>query len=92
MAVSDDLGNLQPCNPRARIFPLSWKEAYFRLNFNTELNGYVCPNCHKVFRGTKGFRELKADHRYPYSKGGLTVWSNLQLLCWRCNATKSNLL
>ncbi len=90
MVVADSLGDLQPCNPKARICPLSWKEAYFRLNFTPEVNGYVCPNCQRVFRGTKGFKELKADHRHPYSKGGLTVWSNLQLLCLRCNATKSD--
>ena len=28
---------LQPCNPKARKFPISWKEAYFRLNFNSEI-------------------------------------------------------
>lgn len=91
MAV-DDVDGLEPCNPKARIFPLSWKEAYFRLNFNSELNGYVCPNCQRVFRGTKGFKELNADHRHPYSKGGLTVWSNLQLLCSRCNLKKNNII
>jgi 5-methylcytosine-specific restriction endonuclease McrA len=82
--------DLQPCNPQARTFPLMWKEAYFRLHFNTELKGYVCPTCKIVFRGPKGFKELKADHIYPFSKGGLTIWDNLQLLCYRCNLSKSN--
>jgi 5-methylcytosine-specific restriction endonuclease McrA len=82
--------DLQPCNPEARTFPLGWKEAYFRLHFNVELKGYVCPSCKKVFRGPKGFNELKADHIYPFSKGGLTIWDNLQLLCLRCNLSKSN--
>ena len=90
MTFVEGLEDLQPCDPSARLFPLSWKEAYFRINFNPELNGYVCPLCHKVFRGTKGFKQLKADHRYPFSKGGLTIWSNLQLLCLPCNARKNN--
>jgi 5-methylcytosine-specific restriction endonuclease McrA len=25
----------------------------------------------------------------PYSRGGLTTWNNLQLLCGRCNLQKS---
>ncbi|MCC3408394.1 MAG: HNH endonuclease [Microcoleus sp. PH2017_10_PVI_O_A] len=54
------------------------------------MNGYVCPTCKIVFRGPKGFKELKADHIYPFSKGGLTIWDNLQLLCYRCNLSKSN--
>lgn len=90
MTVVEGLEDLQPCNPSARTFPLSWKEAYFRLYFNHELKGYACPLCQRVFRGTKGFKELKADHRHPFSKGGLTTWDNLQLLCLRCNARKSN--
>uniref|UniRef100_A0A1D9G858 HNH nuclease domain-containing protein n=1 Tax=Moorena producens (strain JHB) TaxID=1454205 RepID=A0A1D9G858_MOOP1 len=81
---------LSPCNPRLRTFPLTWKEAYFRHNFNSQLNGYVCPMCNRLFRGPKGFRELKADHIHPFSKGGLTTWDNLQLLCLRCNAQKSD--
>ncbi|NES74252.1 MAG: HNH endonuclease [Okeania sp. SIO2D1] len=83
---------LQPCNPKARSFPISWKEAYFRLHFNSELEGYVCSMCKKLFRGSKGFKELKADHIYPFSKSGLTTWDNLQLLCIYCNSKKSNKL
>jgi hypothetical protein len=33
---------------------------------------------------------LEVDHIKPVSKGGLSVESNLQTLCWRCNRTKSN--
>jgi hypothetical protein len=33
---------------------------------------------------------LEVDHVKPVSKGGLSVESNLQTLCWRCNRTKSN--
>lgn len=84
------LEGLDPCDPQARFFPLTWKETYFRLNFNADVKGYICPICQNVFRGPRGFKLLKADHIYPYSKGGLTTWENLQLLCLSCNATKSN--
>ncbi|PSO97419.1 MAG: hypothetical protein BRC48_04160 [Cyanobacteria bacterium QS_9_48_30] len=81
---------LEKCNPRQRIFPLSWKEAYFRMNMSNQLEGYVCPKCKEIFCGNKGFKQLKCDHIYPFSKGGLTVWENLQLLCKKCNREKSS--
>ena len=34
---------------------------------------------------------LHVDHIIPYSKGGETVFENLQILCERCNIGKSNL-
>ena len=83
---------LQQCNLKARSFSISWKEAYFRLHFNSELEGYVCPMCQRLFQSPKGFKQLKADHIYPFSKGGLTTWDNLQLLCIFCNSQKSNKL
>lgn len=33
---------------------------------------------------------LEVDHIKPVSKGGLSVETNLQTLCWKCNRTKSN--
>ena len=33
---------------------------------------------------------LEIDHIIPVSKGGCTVESNLQTLCWRCNRSKSD--
>lgn len=32
----------------------------------------------------------QADHIYPWSRGGATSMGNLQYLCERCNATKSD--
>ncbi len=33
---------------------------------------------------------LEVDHIKPVSKGGLSIETNLQTLCWKCNRTKSN--
>ena len=35
-------------------------------------------------------RNLEIDHIYPISKGGKTVYDNLQTLCRECNLKKSN--
>ena len=40
---------LEKCNPRQRFFPLSWKEAYFRMKMSNQLEGYVCPKLRKIF-------------------------------------------
>lgn len=45
-----------------------------------------CIKCTKLF----DFDEMAADHIVPWSKGGKTLASNCQMLCRRCNGTKSN--
>ena len=35
-------------------------------------------------------KSAQADHIVPWSKGGRTVYENLQILCVKCNAQKSN--
>ena len=35
-------------------------------------------------------KDLTVDHRIPLSDGGLTVTSNLWVLCRRCNSSKGN--
>ena len=39
---------------------------------------------------TKKERPLQVDHIKPRSKGGKTVYENLQVLCSKCNPAKSN--
>ena len=46
----------------------------------------VCPKC----GGSFAYEEMEGDHIVPWSKGGKTVLENLQMLCRRCNAIKSD--
>lgn len=56
-----------------------------------ERDNYTCQHC-----GNSVAKEpnllLEIDHITPVSKGGCTVESNLQTLCWKCNRAKSNKL
>ena len=36
-------------------------------------------------------RGLHIDHRYPWSKGGRTTYTNLQVTCWQCNKEKGDM-
>ena len=46
----------------------------------------VCPACGQHFE----YDEMEGDHIVPWSKGGKTVSENLQMLCRRDNALKSD--
>lgn len=51
-----------------------------------ERDGYRCCRC-----GVSGrYANLEIDHIFPISKGGKTVYGNLQTLCHDCNYEKSN--
>ena len=52
-----------------------------------ERDNYTCQICGKYMPDSVG---LHIDHIVPVSKGGKTVPSNLQVLCSRCNGSKSN--
>ncbi|RKU05490.1 hypothetical protein C6501_19750 [Candidatus Poribacteria bacterium] len=82
--------SLPPCNPRAQNFPKTWKQSYFRRHYDSIHGGYVCPDCKQVFSGPAGFHQLDADHKIPYSQGGLTEWENLTLRCKPCNVAKGD--
>ncbi|MGL5640473.1 MAG: HNH endonuclease family protein [Mycoplasmoidaceae bacterium] len=45
-----------------------------------------CNICKKYFE----FNDMEGDHIKPWSKGGKTIISNLQMLCKDCNKKKSN--
>ena len=46
----------------------------------------ICLFCKEHFE----FSEMEGDHIIPWSKGGKTVYENLQMLCRMCNNTKSD--
>lgn len=48
-----------------------------------ERDAYRCREC-------GGYERLCVDHVHPHSKGGTDELDNLQTLCWRCNADKSD--
>lgn len=79
---------LEQADPRARTFPPSWRDAAIRILYDAKAGGVCCPNCRRVFRGRGELRRLQGDHITPFSRGGLTTWANLQLLCAACNLQK----
>jgi len=83
---------LEPVDPSVRLFPASWKNAAIRELFDDARGGVVCPGCDALFKGSAALRSLQGDHIIPWSRGGLTTWANLQLLCPPCNIEKLNFL
>ena len=76
--------------PRNRAFPPSWKDAAIRSLYDDKAGGVQCQGCGVVLCGLAQLRSLEADHIYPWSRGGLTTWENMQLLCRPCNSRKSS--
>ena len=52
-------------------------------------DNFTCCNCRNSTHIEPNLL-LEIDHIIPVSKGGCTVESNLQTLCWKCNRSKSN--
>ncbi len=52
-------------------------------------DNFTCCNCRNSIYIEPNLL-LEIDHIIPISKGGCTVESNLQTLCWKCNREKSN--
>ena len=51
-----------------------------------EKQGGLCPMCHEHFE----YEEMEGDHIIPWTRGGRTVPENLQMLCIKCNRSKSD--
>jgi 5-methylcytosine-specific restriction endonuclease McrA len=64
----------------SRSIPRSWREQLLRKARNK------CCHCRKAIDTVTAH----IDHIVPFSKGGMTVISNLQPLCVSCNLTKGN--
>lgn len=81
-------GYLSSVEATVRLYPASWRDAAVRASYSAEHGGVVCPACLRLFQRPAELRRLQADHIHPVSRGGLTTWENLQLLCFGCNASK----
>ena len=56
-----------------------------------EAQNHRCPICMRNgIEVEYTIDEMQADHIVPWSKGGRTIDSNLQMLCTKCNNDKSN--
>lgn len=51
-------------------------------------DGYKCKKCGASLKKEPHLL-LEIDHIKPIAKGGKTVKSNLQTLCWKCNRKKN---
>lgn len=83
---------LSECSPDARLFPSDWKDAWFRRNSTRNTDDepvYPCPICRKEFTHLD-LDYLDADHLWPYSLFGATIWENYRLLCSSCNSKRKN--
>lgn len=52
-------------------------------------DNYTCQKCGNSTRNEPNLL-LEVDHIIPLAKGGITKEDNLQVLCWRCNRSKSD--
>jgi len=53
-------------------------------------DAHTCVYCGRSPGNERGVK-LHVDHKFPWSKGGETVFDNLQTLCERCNFGKGNM-
>lgn len=74
------IGNNDPSGLSIRTFSDSQKRTIY------EKQGGVCPHCGKKYE----YEEMEGDHINPWSKGGKTELTNLQMLCQACNRRKSS--
>lgn len=57
-----------------------------------ERQGHKCPLCVANGINTEyAFEDMEGDHIIPWSKGGHATDDNLQMLCKKCNAAKSDM-
>lgn len=74
-----------------RTFPNSMKlRNYNKQTEKAKIDGTSnCPYCSKVgIKKIYKFEEMQGDHIVPWSKGGRTIETNLQMLCIDCNNRK----
>lgn len=71
--------------------PKNGRDVSLRLRFQVlRRDNFACVQC-GASPAKNPSVELHIDHSMPWSKGGDTVYENLQTLCSKCNLGKSNL-
>lgn len=83
---------LEDVNPVSRQFPTSWRDYKIRELRVPFSKNITCPLCCTIYKELNDIQKFEADHIEPYSKGGKTIWENLQVICRNCNRIKSNSL
>lgn len=79
---------VEDADPTARTFPPGWRDAAIRILYDKAAGGVRCQRCGTLAKRPAELRRLQGDHVVPYSRGGLTTWANLQMLCPACNLKK----
>lgn len=85
LLLDDDVTNLKGIY----IYLLTGKEKHLNIRAFSESDkmrkykeqGGVCPMCGETFL----YEKMDGDHILPWSQGGKTEYSNLQMLCIACN-------
>ena len=87
-------GTLPRGNDKARANHYGVEYEHIKRKLVFDKHGWKCANCGidtpKELKGTKDKAAPELDHIVPISKGGAHLYSNVQLLCKRCNANKSD--
>ncbi len=90
-ANANEAGAAPPDQSSASPVKSTPRDPDLRLRFRVlQRDRFTCQSCGSSPANSIGV-ELHVDHTVPWSKGGETVFENLQTLCDRCNLGKGNM-
>lgn len=75
---------------RRRISPTQRKAVLERDDYTCQICGISRKYFDDIAPGLGEYLRLEIDHIVPIAQGGKSDESNLQCLCWRCNAAKGS--
>ena len=85
-----DLGD-DPARWRHRLWCANASDVIYaaiRALYDQQQGGVECLGCKGLFRTRRELSLLQADHIVAWSRGGQTIWLNLQILCRPNNLAK----